>query len=346
MRALVSAFVLALIAVATVGSPAAAQAQTLTTEVDVTGGYSSEDRVNAIAAQLRVFGEAKAGIRFNVEGTWARRSEDDTDAFGAAYPYGGRVQVSEAYAERMFYRGSRLAGIRLGQYRTPFGIYNRSDHAYSGFLRAPLIRYDAYWALTNNFLERGVDVIVGTPRLSVEASLAVPGDLGTHQRRSGLNRVVRAQGYYRALIVGASHINTAPYGAAKYAAGRMDFNGVDARVTLDGVQFRGEFLHGQPWKGPTTNGWYVDAIVHRRFMGPVTAVLRTEQLDYQSPVPFSDHDESGYTGWHGRRATVGGRVRLPGGFTAQVNVIRQSSELAEYGRTALDMALTYSVRSR
>jgi hypothetical protein len=50
------------------------------------------------------------------------------------------------------------------------------------------------------------------------------------------------------------------------------------------------------------------------------------------------------TVWQGRRQTAGGRVRLPGGLTAQVNVMRQSDLLARFGRTAIDMALTYSVR--
>jgi hypothetical protein len=338
------AFVAALVVVfANVMHAAPAQGQSLTTELDITAGYSSEDNVRAVATQLRAFGEVKSGIRFNIEGTWARRSDDETDAFGAAYPYSGRVQVSEAYGERTFQRGSGLAGIRLGQYRTPFGIYSRSDHAYSGFLRAPLIRYDSYWALTNNFLEQGADVIVGTPRLSVEASIGVPGDIGIVKRRSGLDTVVRGQGYYRALIVGVSHINSEPYAPVSYAAGRLKFTGVDARWTFDGIQLRGEWITGQPWNGPKTRGGYLDAIVHRRFMGPVTAVFRSEQLNYGSKVPFSWHDEK-YTDWQGRRQTAGGRIRVPGGFTAQVDFILQSAELTEYSRAGVDVGLTYSIR--
>ena len=332
------------VAFAGVAHVAPARAQSLTTELDLTTGYSSEDDVKAVAAQLRLFGEAKAGIRFNIEGTWARRSKDTTDAFGTAYPYGDRINVSEAYAERLFQRGSGLVGIRLGQYRTPFGISGRSDYAYAGFLRAPLIRYDGYWALTNSFLEQGVDLVVGTPRLSVEASLGAPGDIGLAQRRSGLDSVVRVQGYYGAFVVGVSHINSEPYVPAVYAPGRLSFTGVDARWTLDGVQLRGEWITGQPWTGPETNGGYVDAIVHRPFMGPVTAVFRTERLNYTSDVPFSWHGTRGYNTWDAHRETAGGRVRLPAGFTAQIDVIRQSPELTMHARTAVDMALTYSIR--
>ena len=326
-------------------SVAAAQSQSIATEVNLTTGYSSEDSVKAVASQLRLFGETTARIRFNVEGTWATRSRENTDAFGAAYPYGGRLQLSEAYGERTFQHGSAVAGIRLGQYRTPFGISSRSDVGYSGFLRAPLIRYDGYWALSNNFLERGVDVVAGTPRLSVEASLGTPGDIGIAQRRSGVDSVVRVQAYSGPFIVGVSHINSQPYRPDAIAPGRLDFTGIDARWTLDGVQIRGEWMFGHPWSGTKTNGWYADAIVHRSFMGPVTAVFRTEGLDFKSPTPFSWMDMLCYDEWRGMRQTTGGRVRLPGGFTAQVDLVRQFDELAETGsRTALDVGLTYSLR--
>ena len=60
----------------------------------------------------------------------------------------------EAYAERTFRRAGddQPAG---GQFRTPFGIYTRSDYGYTGFVRPPLIRYDGYFGLSNNYMERG-----------------------------------------------------------------------------------------------------------------------------------------------------------------------------------------------
>jgi hypothetical protein len=335
-----------LLAVTAISAAAAglAHAQSLATEVDVTTGYSSEDNVKAVAAQLRLFGDVTSGIRFNVEGTWARRSGLEGDQFGAAYPYGDRVELSEAYAERTFQRGKGLIGVRAGQYRTPFGISARSDYAYGGFLRAPLLRYDGYWALTNDFLERGVDVVVGTPRLSVEASLGVPADIGpNHARRRGLDRVFRVQGYVQDLVLGVSHINSEP-NAPSYAKGRLAFTGIDGRWTRSGIQLRGEWIIGQAWDNTATNAWYVDAIVHRRFMGPVTAVFRSEQLNFTSVRPFEYRGTAGVTTWLGRRHTAGGRVRLPGGLTAQLNVISQSDWLSQYGGTAVDLALTYSIR--
>jgi len=323
---------------------ASASAQSLATEADFTTGYSSEQNVKAVAAQLRLFGEFKSGLRFNVEGTWAHRSKDGTDAFDAAYPYGDRLQLSEAYAERTFQRGVGLVGVRVGQFRTPFGISGRSDYAYGGFLRAPLLRYTDYWALSNEFMERGVDVVVGTPRLSVEASLGAPGDVGDEKRRPGLDRVVRVQGYVQNLVLGVSHLNAEPNGPVSYAKGRMVFTGVDARWTHSGVLLRGEWITGQVWNTTATRAWYLDAMVHRPFMGPVTAVFRSEQLDYSSVYPFPYQDTVGLTTWQGRRQTAGGRVRLPRGLTAQLNVMRQSDLLAKFGRTAIDMALTYSVR--
>ena len=69
-----------------------ANSQSLTTEADVTGGYST-DGVTAVATQLRGFGEVMAGVRFYLEGAWATRwfsdadGDGDSDAFSAAYPY-------------------------------------------------------------------------------------------------------------------------------------------------------------------------------------------------------------------------------------------------------------------
>jgi hypothetical protein len=78
-------------------------------------------------------------------------------------------------------------------------------------------------------------------------------------------------------------------------------------------------------------------------MGPVTAIVRAERLRYASPRPFTYHDET-FTEWVAHRQTVGARVRLPAGFTAQIGVLRQSPLLARHGRVSLDMAMTWSLR--
>src|SRR5438552_16133174 len=76
-------------------------AQTITTEGAITVGVSSDDAAS-VATQIRAFGEIQGGIRYYLEGAWAELSDSDSDAFGAAYPYGNRVQVIEAYGDRMF----------------------------------------------------------------------------------------------------------------------------------------------------------------------------------------------------------------------------------------------------
>ncbi|MQA29849.1 MAG: hypothetical protein GEU82_08425 [Luteitalea sp.] len=319
---------------ATMLHPGPAGSQSLTAEADVTAGYST-DEVAAVATQLRAFGDLKGGIRFYLEGAWARRSEKETDAFAAAYPYGGRVEVIETYGERLFTPGGSLVGVRAGRYRTPFGIAGRSDHAYSGFLRAPLIRYDDYYALSNTFLEHGVDVIVGIPQLYAEASLGAPADVGDVKRRSGFDRVFRVQGYHRGWIVGVSHVRTQPTQPASFARGEARFTGVDVRWTHAGVFVRGEWITGQPFDGPTTDGWYVDGMLHRAAMGPVTALVRVEQLHYNTASRFALHET---------RLTAGAKVRLPRGLSAQVNLLRQSGDLPEYRPTPIDLALTYSIR--
>ncbi len=270
------------------------------------------------------------------EGAWANRSGADSDAFGAAYPYANRIQVIEAYGERTFQPGQFLVGIRAGRYRTPFGISAASDHAYTGFLRAPLIRYDDYFALSNTFLEHGVDVIAGIPRLTLEVSTGLPADVGQASRRSGVDTVMRGQGAFGSLIVGVSYINTSPYQPEVFAHGRAVFTGVDMRFMRDGVEARGEWIAGRPFDGTTTSGGYADLIVHRPSMGPVTAVVRAEQLAYVAEAPFA---------LSGSRYTAGAKIRFLRQFTAAVNVIHQSHDLPQRRPTSLDVGLTYSLRS-
>jgi hypothetical protein len=310
-----------------------AAAQTLVTELDVSVGHSTDD-VHAAGTQLRIFGEAMAGWRFNVEGTWAGAWGPQSDAFGAAYPYNKKVRPMEVYAENTFHVGRYLTGVRFGRYRTPFGIYSRSDHAYNGFLRAPLIRYGTAFALSNNFLEGGASVIGGLPNLYVEASLGVPQDEDIHRRRPGLGGTIRVQGSAGPLIVGVSHIRTQPSAARSFARGNTEFSGVDVRWMHSGVQLRGEWIDGRPFNGTRTFGGYVDAIVHVRAMGPVTAVARAERLNYLA----------GQRSQFPRRYTAGARVRVASMLVGHVNVIGHSGVTGRAAKASLDLGLTFTVR--
>jgi len=311
-----------------------ASAQSLTTEAVVSTGVSTED-ISAAAMQVRAFGEAGPHVRFFGEAAWGQRSGDNEDVFGAAYPYSNRIQVIEAYGERMFRPRGAVFDVRGGRYRTPFGISSGSDQAYTGFLRAPLIRYDGYYALSNNFLEQGGDVVAGVPRLTVEASVGQPADVGSAVRRSGLDTVIRVQSFVGPFIVGASHIETQPYFPASFALGRAVFTGLDVRWMQDGVELRGEGITGRPFDGTTTTGWYGDAIVHRVGMGPLTAVARIEQIDYNTDPTFA---------LHAHRQTLGARLRIFNEVSVQVNLVHQTGRLLEQRPTALDIGVTYSVR--
>jgi hypothetical protein len=314
-----------------------AHAQAITAEGAVTSGASSDGGTSVVATQLRAFGEVGPHIRYYAEAAWAASSDADSGAFGAAYPYGNRVQIIEAYGERMFRPLGKIVDLRAGRFRPPFGISSASDQAYVGFLRAPLIRYDDNFALSNNFLEQGAAVVVGVPQLTLETSVGTPGDVGDAARQPGLDTVVRAQSSAGPFIVGLSHIRSLPDQAGSLVHGRMAFTGLDLRWMRDGVQLRGEWITGQPFDGTTTTGWYADAIVHRVAMGPVTAVARIEQLDYDTRPPFD---------LHRRRQTLGARLRIREGLSAEVNVLHQTGQPVEYGRAAVDIGVTYSVRTR
>lgn len=316
--------------------PGVARAQVesrVTTEVDFTIGRSSED-VNAAAAQIRLFGATRADWRCYVEATWGRVTTSESDAFGAAYPYDRRVRPMESYVEKTMHPNGLIFGLRAGRYRTPFGISGRSEHAYGGFVRAPLIRYGRNWALSNTSLEAGASALAGRPNAYVEASVGAPLDEGTERREGGVSLVARGQVYYRSVILGVSSMRSRPSDQQRWITGPMVFHGIDARWMRDGVQLRGEWILGRPWDGVSTRGGYIDAIVHHIRMGPVTGVARAERLDY-------DADErSEYL----RRYTVGARLRVTPSIAGQVNVIRQPQALDGQRRTAIDVSLTYSIR--
>lgn len=311
-----------------------ASGQSVAVEFTQSIGTSSES-ISAAGTQIRLLGEAMPGLRWNVEGAWATRSRDESDVFGTAYPYDGSLEVIEAYGEYHFASGRGLRAIKGGRYRTPFGISSASDHAYLGFLRPPLIRYGEYYALSSGYLEHGVDVVVGVPRLSVEASVSAPADVGGAIRRSGVNTVVRAEGMAGAFILGANFIDTTPYMPARFARGRARFGGVDARWMKGGVLVRGEWLGGQPFDGTRTTGGYADLVVHRPFMGPITALVRAERLAYDAAPPFalSSH-----------RYSAGARIRLWKTVAASVGVVHQAGQITQRRRTALDVGLTGSFR--
>jgi hypothetical protein len=313
-----------------------ARAQSITAEAAVTSGVSSDDTA-VVGSQLRAFGEVGPHIQYYAEVTWATSSDLNSGAFGAGYPYGNRLQIIESYAERAFQQLGTLVDVRAGRFHPPFGIYNTSDQAYVGFLRAPLIRYDSNFALSNNFLEQGAAILVGVPWLTIEASLGTPGDVGVAARQQGLDTVVRAQSSAGPFIVGVSHILTQPDLTGSFIHGRMEFTGLDLRWMRSGVQLRGEWIEGQPFDGTTTTGWYVDAIVHRVAMGPVTAVARIERLDYDTSPPFE---------LHRRRQTLGARIRIREGLSTEVNVLHQTGQSDVYGPVAVDIGVTYSVRIR
>jgi hypothetical protein len=311
-------------------------AQSITAEASTSIGTSS-DEISVVATQLRAFGEIRSSIRYYIEGAWAKSSDRDSDAFGAAFPYGNRLQIIESYAERIFQPNGAIVAVRAGRYRTPFGISSASDHAYSGFLRAPLIRYDGYFALSNSYLEHGADVVIGVPRVTLETSFGAPADVGSAVRRSGLDAVFRVQGFAGPFIIGVSHIRSLPYLPEEFAPGHSDFTGVDLRWMRDGIQFRGEWLTGRPFDGTSTAGWYADAIVHRVAMGRVTAVARIERLDYNSRPEYSTH---------ARRQTIGARIRILDGLSASVNLLHNTGQSQEYRPTSVDIGATYAIRRR
>lgn len=318
-------------ALALAGLPAAAQPPA--TEVDTTIGYSTEG-LSTAATQVRTFGEIRPGLRYYVEGHAARRTQSGSDAFGAAFPYTNGLNASETYVEQRLEGKRLIGGIRAGRYRTPFGIYDRGEHAYNGFLRPPLVRWGDYYDISNYWLEGGVDAFATTRGLQLEVSLGTPAEGRKLQlRRAGLDVAARLQAHRGDFIGGGSFLKTQPDTTHSWVRGQSRFGGVDARWMRNGLQLRGEIIWGSAFANSGMRGWYVDALAHRRDLGPVTPVLRVEEYRYWS----SAHR----TTW--KRVTAGARIKLTQATTLQLNLLRQP-ELTETRNSALDVGLSHTIR--
>jgi hypothetical protein len=320
------------LAVAVLTVPAAAQRPT--TEVDTTIGYSTEG-ISTAASQVRTFGDIRPGLRYYFEGMAAVRTDKESDAFGAAFPYTNGLAASETYVEQRLNGKALIGGLRAGRYRTPFGIYDRGDYAYNGFLRPPLVRWGAYNDVSNYWLESGVDAFAATHHgLQMELSLGTPSEAARLQmRRRGLDVAARLQAHRGSLIAGVSYLKTQPDTSKPWVRGKGQFGGIDARWMRGGLQLRGEVIWGNAFDNSGMRGWYLDATAHRRGLGPVTPVLRLEEYRYWA---------SRYrTTW--KRFTVGARIKLNQTTTLQINLLHQP-ELTPKQNTAVDVGLTHTVR--
>ena len=103
---------------------------------------------------------------------------------------------------------------------------------------------------------------------------------------------------------------------------------------MGGVQVRGEWIDGRSFAGTRTFGGYADLIVHRPFMGPVTAVARAEKLDYSpASAPAS------------RAATPRAPgCEWPACWWRTSTRIREPAYDGDGPRTSLDVALTFTAR--
>ena len=100
------------------------------------------------------------------------------------------------------------------------------------------------------------------------------------------------------------------------------------------LELRGEWIDGQPFDRMHTRGGYLDAFVHRREMGPFSAMARIEVLDY----------DAGKRSVLAKRATIGTRIHLVESLYAQVNLSHQLGALYAAPPTSTDVAVTYTLR--
>ena len=120
-------------------------------------------------------------------------------------------------------------------------------------------------------------------------SLSAPADVGGATLASRASTPSPAfRGAVRPRIVGVSHIRTQPYSSRTVRAGPIRVH--RRRSPLDRRWRAGRVASGSPAgrsTEPRRTGWHADVMVHRPVMGPVTAVWRSEQLDYDASAPFA-----------------------------------------------------------
>jgi hypothetical protein len=296
----------------------------------VTAGYSTQG-VRALSTQLRLFGSPRKGLRYFLEGSAVARGGNRIDVFSSANSYAPGARVEEAYVEQTWGSPKLSAGLRAGQFRTPFGQYYRSDYGYNGFLRPPVTRSTYYWGVGSHWREGGVNAFVAVPHLRLEGSVGYP--LETPGRpHSRLDNTVRLEGDVGPVILGASY---ARIGNPDYVFndGGATFGALDLRWMRSGVQVKGEYLWGTNTRGTHVRAWHVDLSVHKECMGPVTALARFEESDWFAG-PFSEHTH---------RVTAGARVQINRNLLGQVNLVHDHPG-PRSARPAVDFALTYSFR--
>jgi hypothetical protein len=113
------------------------------------------------------------------------------------------------------------------------------------------------------------------------------------------------------VIVGASYIHTQPFKEQFWAHGDTEFSG-STRAGCAAASSCAASGSTATVRGHENLRRLRDVMVHRQFMGPVTAVLRAERLDYEADR-FSSYP----------RATPRAQSRLSSMLVAHVNVLHE-----------------------
>ncbi len=197
-----------------------------------------------------------------------RVNRQGSDAFGVAYPsQTSDVRPMEAYVKTV--RSGRSLIERPG-WPLPHAVprLSAAAHGYSGFTRAPLIRYGGNSALSNTALEADASVLVGVPSLTVEAGLGRPPDLCAFLGPRRSTGVIRARCSTYLSDCRVSHINTRAHAEGPWVRGRTTFTGVDGRSIQQSIRCAASGLPAcRGTRGQ--RGGHIDVTVHRVRMGPV-----------------------------------------------------------------------------
>ncbi len=206
------------------------------------------------------------------------------------------------------YEGGPL-GLRLGRFRSAFGLSTWSDMHYTPIIALPMVRayIDAAPGVPLYRLDRGAELTGGTPKVEYHLALVDSDESDWNVAPKTINTGIGG------LQWSGEHLIVGLHGLVKKAVddGRQaEIADLDFRWTAPRLIVRGELVTGVQG-GSGCRGFYVDA-----FYRPVGLARTQLGLRYQG-IDNSGYD--GHWGWKSDVLTIGARQILNKYLTFTVN---------------------------
>lgn len=201
---------------------------------------------------------------------------------------------------------------RAGRFRVPFGIINREEVEYSGFIDIPLMKDESVRGFRLARVDTGLMAMGGSPTLRYEAAVINGTDSSQFvDNNSSKDVCVRLQTFHGRWITGVNWYSGSVEDGTSIPPADRDVHeyGLDWRYTIPNLIVRGELGLGDIG-GQRTLGWHTDLLYHTPSVENLTLLVRYDRFD---PNRGMDDDTE-------KRLTIGARYFFRPGITAALNV--------------------------